>query len=404
MTQEEKRTALGKFFAANGILHPDKVEEAINKYAAMCTDNIAAQYNCVTNVDKAYQMYLIEIQANSQSNAPAPTSTNDVTVQPTEGISAAEKKQISKALANQKEERVAVSNSSSIDAYVFDRPSPKDHIKPGTKGTINKDSWKKIEEKYSDKVLPDDENLKSTTNYKMLKAAAEAGTPVDVYIGELNTKPLGYIVKKGSATGTQQDAVQMTKAGLHDYLVLETAGYILSSDTKPGARVKYAGSRPSSSKPGQIIAAKTMVADANKKKAVEAGSYVISREVSSEVEPTVCKAAAAFKIDTGTKKENGDGNLIKTIRVSVKADLPKLVRKPEFVDVFGTGDKVSNANLETAPEGKMATNVNQAQQFAIASLRQKLQDPIAFASVQEYADKLSAFGVTDGAVPQNVTL
>lgn len=401
MTQEEKRKKLGQYFASKGKLTPPEQDEALQTYAKMCTENIAKQYGCETDVDKAYQMYLIEIQG---SQAPAPTATSDVAVQPTDGISAAEKVQISKTLAQQKGDRVTVSNNSAIESYVFDKPAPSEQIPAGTKGTINKDSWKKIEEKYKDKVCPDDDTLKSRTNFETLKKAAETDTPVEVYIGELNTKPIGYIVKKGNAVGTQQAAVQMTKAALHDYLVLETAGYILASDTKPGARIKYAAQKPSTTKPGQIIPAKTLVADANKKKAVEAGSYVISREVSKEVEPTVCKAALAFKVDTGEKKSNSDGNVIKTIRVSLKADLPKLVRKADYIDVFGTGDKVSNANLETVPEGKMATNISQAQQYAIAQLRQKLQDPIAYAGVQEYSDKLAAFGVTESSVAPTASM
>ena len=90
--------------------------------------------------------------------------------------------------------------------------------------------------------------------------------------------------------------------------------------------------------------------------------------------------------------------------MTVKADIPTLVRKAQFIDTFGTGEKVSNANLENIPEGKAAENISKAQQFAIANLRAKTTDPAEFASVAQFADKLKAFDVPTGAPSANVSM
>lgn len=393
MTQEEKKNALGQMLLAKGILTPSDVEAEISKMASSCPEATAAEKGLTTDVDKAYEVMMI------QNGTVAPTSTTAVSTQPTRGVSAAEQKQINMTLIAQQGERSAVSNNSSVDKYVFDRPAPADYIPAGTKGIIPAESWKKIEEEWGGKVLDDDDEIASKTNFNTLKAAAEAGTPVDVYVGKMSTKAIGYIINKGSAVGASSQPTQMTREQAENFLALETAGYILSSDVKPGLKLRYIKEHASKSKPGTLVPAKTVLADANKKAAVEAGSYVISREASSESKETGLKTALCFKVDTGKPKRNGQGNIIRTIRVTAKATVPVLERKSEFVEVFGTGKKESNKDLGVIPTGKQLENITLAQQAAIIDLRAKLADPTAIATVGQYSDKLKAFDVQGGVTP-----
>ena len=400
MTQEQKKAALSQFLVSKGILTPADVDAEIAKMAQQLAPATAAEKGLTTDIDKAYEV----MEIKKGSSVMNPTESAPVAVQPTSSISAQEQLQINKTLIAQQQERAAVSANSSIEKYILDRPAPSEQIPAGTKGVISAESWKKIEDTYGGKVMPDDDECASTTNFNALKAAAEAGTPVEVYIGKQSTKAIGYIVNKGTAVGSSNAPEQMTREAMEMFLVLDTAGYILASDTKPGVKLRHIKGRPDPSKPGHTIPAKTVLADANKKAAMEAGSFEVSREVTSEMKETGCKSALCFKIDTGKQKANGKGNIIRTIRVTVKAQVPTLARKAQFVDVFGTGEKVSNANLENIPEGKAAENISKAQQHAIASLRAKTTDPAEFASVAAFADKLKAFDVPTGAPSANVTM
>lgn len=393
MTQEEKKTALGQHLLGKGILSPDAVEAEIKKMAEQLPPATAAEKNLTTDIDKAYEVMMI------QNKTVAPTETTAVATQPTRSVSAAEQKQINATLIAQQTSRNTVSANSSVDKYVFDRPAPKEYIPANTTGLIPEESWKKIEEQWGGKVLPDDDEVKSTSNFAALKAAAENGTPVAVYIGELSTKAIGYIINKGSAVGTGTEQVQMTKEQAENFLALETAGYILSSDTKPGLKLRYIKEHPSKSKPGTMVPAKTVLADANKKSAIEAGSYEISREVTAEDKETGLKSDLCFKVDTGKQKANGQGNIIRTIRVTVKANVKVLERKSKFIEAFGTGKKESNKDLDVIPTGKQLENITRAQQNAIIDLRAKLADPTGVLQVGQYAEQLKAFDTPASAAP-----
>lgn len=385
MTSQEKKEALASYLVTKGILTPQDVDAEIVKMAATIPAATATEKGLVDDVDKAYEVMMIS------KGSVAPANTGDIMVQPTAGISAAEKIAINKTLIAQQAERTAVSTNTTIEKYILDRPAPSEQIASGTTGIIKPETWKKIEEQWGGKVLADDEECKSTSNFAELKAAAEGGKPVLVYIGKQATKAIGYFVNKGSVTGSSNTPVQMAREEMENFLILETAGYILASGTKPGAKLRYIKEQASKQVPGQFIPAKTVLADANKKAALEAGAYEVSREVTSEKKETGCKSDLCFKVDTGKAKSNGNGNIIRTVRVTVTAEIPTLARKVAFVDTFGTGEKISNANLETAPEGKQLANISKAQQYAIASLRAKSNDPEGYNEVARFADKLKAF-------------
>lgn len=397
MTQEQKKQELAQFLITKGIIAPADVDAEIVKMAGYLSPTVAEQKGLTTDVDKAYETMLTE----KGQTAPAPTSTTAVKSQPTETVSAAEKLAITKTLLAQKQDRQNVSANSSCEKLILDRPAPQDHIPAGTKGTITPETWQKIEEKWAGKVLPDDDEIKSTSNFEALRAAAKAGSPVDVYIGGLNKKAIGYLMSVGSVTGSSNQQKQMTREQASDFLVLETDGYVLAGENTPGLKLRYIAAKASKTDPGQFSEAKTVLAEANKNAAIESGNYLISKEVNAaDVKEVGVKSALCFRVDTGKAKQNGEGNIIRTVRVTVKANIPSLVRKREFIDVFGTGERASNADLKTAPEGKQLQNIAQAQQHAIADLRRKLNDPEQFSSVSNLADQLKAFEApTGGAAP-----
>lgn len=388
MTQEQKQQELAQYLITKGIIAPADIQAEITKMAGYLAPAVAEQKGLSTDLDKAYEVMLTE----KGSAAPAPTQTSSVVTQPTETISAAEKVAITKTLLAQKQDRMNVSANSSCDKLILDRPDPKDQIPAGTTGVITPETWEKIEQKWGGHVLPDDDEIPSTTNFEKLRAAAKNGQAVEVYIGSLNKKAIGYLMSIGSVTGSANQQKQMTREDASNFLVLNADGYVLAGENTPGLKLRYIQAKASKTEPGKYTEAKTVLAEANKQAAIDAGNYLISREVNkSDMKEVGCKSALCFRVDTGKAKQNGEGNIIRTVRVTVKANIPQLTRKAEFIDTFGTGEKVSNADLKTAPEGKQAADIAKAQQHAIAALRKKLNDPEKYSEVAGVADALKAF-------------
>lgn len=411
MTTEQKKAELSKWLTTKGILLPADADAEIAKMAQQCPAATATDKGLTTDVDKAYEVMLI--MQGSASVAPTETVA-PVATAPVDTVSTAEKQQIARTLAAQGQDRAAVSANSSIDQLILDRPDPKDIIPAGTKGTIVEKGWQSLQDKINNgtyTVMADDSDeveadkrIASTTNYNALKAAFENQTPVEVYVGSLNKKPIGYIVNKGTAVGEGTTPVQMTREQLEQFLVLDTAGYILASDVKPGAKLRYVKASTSKTDPGKTKPGKTMLADANKKAAIEAGSYDVSREKTANVETTTCKSALQFRVRIKDKfAKDGTTPLTKTIRVSLKADLPTLERKAKYIDVFGTGIRESNGDLKEVPTADQAKKITEAQLSAIAALRAKAQDPLQIADLAGLADKLSAFDAPSAQAP-NVTM
>lgn len=397
---EAKKAELSTYLLkSKGILNPADQEAEIAKMAQACPAATAADKGLTTDIDKAYEVMLIQ-QGNTEV---APTATSAaVSTQPTPAISAKEELQISKTLLSQQQDRASVSANSSIEALVLDRPDPADIIPAGTKGTVVAKGWESIMAKIENgtyTVMADDgeevdadKRIASTTNFNAIKTAVANNTPIDVHIGTLNKKPIGYIVNKGSAVGAGTTPVQMTRATLEEFMIMDTAGYILASETKPGAKLRYVKPTSDPTNPGKSRGGKTILADANKKAAIEAGSFEVSKEKTADMETTTCKSALQFRVvEAGKFKADGTTPLTRTIRVSLKADLPVLVRKAKFLDVFGTGQRDSNGDLMAVPTGDQAKKITEAQRNAIAALRAKAQDPMQLGDLANIADKLAAF-------------
>lgn len=409
----DKQKVLAEYLLKQkGILNPADQEAEIAKMAAACPAATAAEKGLTTDLDKAYETYLIETGAQNPT-AIAPKSTS----QPAVGVSSAEALQIQKTLMAQNTQRQAVSQNTSIDAYVFDRPAPQDIIPAGTKGAIVEKSWNTLMAKIDSgeyivcendgEEVDADKRIASKSNFEALKAAQAAGQLVDVYVGKMSTAPIGYIVNVANQTGANVTKKQMKREDLKNFLILETAGYILSSDTKPGAKLRYTESSTSNTVAGKVTGGKTVLADANKKAAVEAGSYEVSRSVDSEAVETTLKSALNFRVQVvknGKVEMKGDGVTPKTrtIRVSVTASVPGTTRKPEFVDTFGTGIRESNTDLSAVPEGKQLDKINEAQRNAIAALRAKANSVTEMSEVAHLSDKLAAFDAPKAQAPGSV--
>lgn len=408
---EQKKAELAEhLLKTKGIMNPADVDAEITKMAAQCPVATANEKGLSTDVDKAYEVMLI---MKGQQTSPTEVAPVVGGTAPTTTISSAEQLNVSKRLLAQKQERAAVSANSSIENLVLDRPAPADYMGTGLKGVIVENGWKNLMEKIEKGtyiVCPDDgdnveveKRIASTTNFNILKAAAEAKTPVDVYVGKMSTKAIGYVVNKGTAVGSTNAPVQMTREGMLQFLVMDTAGYILAGPTKPGAKLRYIKGQADPTNPGKSKPAKTLIADANKKAAIESGSYVVSREATKEAVEQTCKSALQIRVQVaGEVLKDGVTPKTRTIRVSLKAAYPELKRKPEFVDVFGTGERESNADLQEVPTGEMAQKINEAQINAIAELRAKTKDPMSLGEVADIADKLAAFDDTTAQAPNAI--
>lgn len=405
MTQEQKTAEVAKYLTTKGIIMPADVKEEISNMAKLLADAEAEAKGLVTEVDKAYAVMEYELGKNSQP----PTDNQPITpANPAPTVSAAEMLGIQKALLKQKDNRKNVSANSSIEKYIFDRPAPSEIIPKNATGIIDEKTWAKIEEKYEGKVLPDetdgDNPIKSTTNYNILKAAAANKTPVEVYIGELNTRAIGYIASLGTEVGNATKSAPVTRESMQDFLVMNTDGFILATETTPGVRLRYVQPKPDPKQIGKMKPGKSVLADANKKKAVESGNYVISKEIDQSVEMSdkLAKSALCFKVQTDKKKSNGQGYITKTVRVSVKTKLPTLSRKAEFAELFP--DSAGNSNLTQLPSAEMANNISLAQQHAIAELRAKLGDPNEYMKVQKFESQLKAFDAAPAEAAPNVVI
>ena len=409
----EKRAELGKYLMmTKGLVAPQAQDEEIAKMATLCPEATAKDKGLVDDVDKAYEV--MQIQTGNQGVSP--TATQAVSnVAPQSTLSSAESAQITKTIMAQSTDRFAVSEASSIERYIFDRPDPSEQIPNGTTGMIKKKSWENIMEKISSgeytvkaddgEDIDADKRIASTTNFNQLKSAYENNQPVAVYIGELNKKPIGYEVIKGNAVGASQGVVQMDRNDMEIFLSVDAMGYIKSSDTKPGIKLKYVKSKSDPSNPAAAAAGKTVLADGNKQKAIESNSYVISKECTPEKKFQSAKSALQFRVVVkGKFKKDGTTPLTRTIRVPLDAEYYTLQRKAEFVDKFGTGERNTNSDMQETPTGQQLQKIQEASVYAIASLRQKSQDPTSMFNMgKELLDKLAAFDVQPTQAP-NVQL
>lgn len=400
----DKKQELVRYLAGKGIIGAD-AEAEIALMAQRISDADVATFGLSTDLDKAYRVMQVETGA---SVVPAPTATSsELTVKPVDEMTAAQKAHIADVIAKQTV-REQVSGNTTIEALVLDRPAPSAIITAGQKGVINEASFQKIKDKI-DKgvyvVLPDDgtevedpaKRVASTTNFNKILEALNGDKQLEIHIGPMSTKPLGYVVTKGSATGAGTQSEQMTREKFLNFLVLDASGYIQSVEGKPGASIKYVEPKEVQTAKGpKTVAGHTIVVDLNKKEAIESSAYVISRTVTDEITEQACKSELAFRVKVW--KEDNNGNPItsdpedftkRLIRVSLKAQLPTTVRAAEYVEEFGTGNKESNSDLKNPPTQAQLKKISEAHIKAINCLQRQAAADVVLK--KQIGEKLAAF-------------
>lgn len=381
---EEMKQFVSSRLLAKGILQEAEVKTEVAKLAAACPQAVVAEKGLTDDYAKAYWT----LQTQEGGNVTDVTATTQPTAMPSTTVSAEDTKRIVDGLVATKENRNTLSASVVIESLVVDKPAPDQLIAAGTKGIINKKSWENIVAKYADKVLPDDENCPSTTNFNLLKQAAEAGTPVDVMIGAQSKRPVAVNLQIPASSGAGKQTVVMNVDQFNNYVVLNTAGWVIATDTTAGAKLRYVKEKKDKKNPNIIHAPRVVLVFTNRANA----SFEASRNVLPEVkEDTACKSALMFKVDTGRKKDDGVTPIYQTIRVTVNAPVHLTERLPKYTDSLGPVGKAKGAaDLLTAPDAKALQSINKAQVAKIAELQSKVAQG-DFETISQYGDALKAF-------------
>ncbi len=399
ISEVEQMKVIAQYALTKGIVVEDEVRQHIPEYADLAPQAVCDAEGAETPVEKAYIAARVALGGGGSAATPA-TQTTAVQTAPTQIVSAAEASGIINLVKQQDEERTAVSLNTEIEKLILNTPDPATYIKAGTTGTIKKETWEALEAKYKDAVQPDDNDVASQANFAALKQAAENGTPVEVHIPKLNDKVYGYLVKKGTATSKGTEITQETRESFAAFLALEARGYVLNAGpNKPGCILKYIEEHPDKKRPGKQIPARWSLSDRGKKEAIQAGSYDTLKEVTQKTKEQNAKSELAFKVDSGKPRQNGAGNIIRTVRVTVQAVLPELALKDAYAKNFASVGAGRSGALETVPTGEAFNNVETAQMMAIADLRAKAADPKTMSSVSNYAEKLQAFSNVGASTP-----
>lgn len=404
-----KKTELINYCASKGIFEAAEIEKEIKKMADQCPAATATEKGLTTDEDKAYETMLI-----MKGTAPAPTaSTNAATTAPVQAATTAQVANITKTLLAQTNDRAATSQSSVIDSYIFDKPAPAEIIPAGTQGILTEKGWTNFMKKIEDgtyTVCPDDDEsvdadkrIASTTNFNLLKEAYEKKTPLEVYIGQRGTKPIGYNVRRGNVSGTAAQPEQMTREELKNFVILHTAGYILRSGNGPAVTLKQIKAKNDNTTPGAAQASRTVLSDVNKKAAVENNMFEVAREVTQEMKDTSQKAALKVRVFV-KDKVNKDGTpkkLTKTFAVTASTHVTQL--KEAYVDKFSTTDR--GDNLASVPDQNKLAQLQLLQAKAIAELRNQASDPEGMVKLQAYAADLAKFdNASAGSQPVGAAL
>lgn len=396
MTPEEMKKALASYAFAQGFVAPDDVEKFIDKLAAACPQAIADEKGLTDRIAKAHEAMMIE-QGNASIDV---RQTAPATAMPTSAVTAEEAQAIKAHLSSEYSNLVAASQNTVIRNIVIDNVAPSEVIAAGSTGTINEKSWKAILEKWSGKVMDDDPDnapnpVKSRTNFETLKAAAESGKAVEVHIGKPSNRVVAVNVQKPTTAGSGAAVQIMNMDDFETFVTLETAGYVMATETNPGAKLRYIKETTDRRDPGVVKPARSVLALTRKAQAIEAGNVDVSRTVTAEMkENAACKSELCFRVDTGKPKAKGPGNITRLIRVTVNAPVKSTVRKPEYVSALGNvGSTKGAGDLLTLPSQKDMEKISKAQVTSIANLRQRIMSGDDIQAQAQYGEQLKAFGV-----------
>lgn len=401
ITEEQKMQAIMSYALTVGVADEETCKtEVIPKLVQMAPTAQVATYGAESDIDKAY---IAAVQLVGGAPVDPTVTAPTATTQPVNAVLKADLDSYQMMLAQRDPQAKIISANTKIDKILLLNPEPKTYIPQGTMGTIKPEVWKNAMDKYANSVQPDDAEIASTTNFNTLKAAAEAGTPVAVHIPELNTKTYGYIAQMGSATGTNSELQQKTREEFQAFVSLEANGYVVGAAGKPGVILKTITARPDKKHPGKMKPERSVLADTGKKEAIKAGNYDTIRQIKGDKKSLQnCKTELAFRVDTGKAKSNGDGNIIKAVRLTCQAEIFELETKDEYIDKFGSVGKGRGNVLDIAPSGKALTDVHKAQALAIAELKAHAAE--RYNDIDGLMDKLKAFDTPASTPASNVAI
>lgn len=377
------------YMLAEGIMIDTKVKERKEKLAADCPAALAQEKGAVTVDQKAYLTIMI-MEGEKNLETPA-TKTEGAPSMPASTLSSEEISAITAGLNTNRVQRQLFSTDTVITELVTDKPAPSELIAPGTTGTVNAKSWEKLEEKWKDKVLEDDPSeggIMSKTNFATLKAAAAAGTPVEVQIGAPSKRPVAVVVQVPSEQGDAKKTVRQDLHEFQNWVVMSTIGYVAATANTAGAKLRYIKPSKDKKDPTVFKPARSVLVFTNRANA----TFVPSCDVTAEVKAdAACKSALAFKVDTGRKKADTVTPIYQTIRATVNAPVKMVKRKTEFVPCLGeVGRSKTAGDLLTPPTAAAMKAISQAQVAAIASLQSKVAAG-DFDTITAYGEALKQF-------------
>lgn len=345
-----KKEQLDQYLLQKGILDAATMDAEIKKMAEQCPAATATEKGLTTDIDKAFETYLI--MSGNASTPASPTQAMAAMSQPTNAATAAERAAVGKQVLDTFQDKIAVGVNSRINLYLLGRPAPATYIPEGTQGVINAESWKtSIQEKIDkgiyrvlDDTTEDGKVIKSKSNYEALKQAMENGTPVAVHIGQLGTRPVGYILALGTATGTGSEAQVVSRQEAQQILTWKTNGY-LGEAQGAALRLKTVTSRADKNNPGKSQTMKTVMVDVNKKMKIESGGYETIRIPSETKKTMTLKSELSFKVEDTSKTTGAQKHPTRVIRASVSVEVPTLVLVDKYQEKF----QKTKADLSVPP-------------------------------------------------------
>lgn len=371
MNVTDKKSELAQYLMTQGIFAPEDQEAKIAELAATYPAAKAAEEGLTDVVDIAYAAY------KATQAVAAPTQSVAVQTQPTASVSDADRAFINTKLRGEKPMRQQKTRSTKITKLLLGKPAPSDYIPEGTTGILKVEGFKDIQDKIANGtyiLLADDpadvtDGVASTTNYNMLVAAVANPEqhPFPVYIGKMNTRPVGYLIDTLDATGANTANQQMTRAEFEKFLILQTEGYVTASAVgMPGAMLRYIDPKNDPSDPGKVKPGRTVVVDKNKKEAIAGGCYdVVTQVIAGTSKEATGKTELKFKVQVAGKTTAKGDPVIRTIRASLKINIPEFESKVQYADKFEV--KKDTTWTET-PDQTTSSKIHDAQIKAIADL------------------------------------
>ncbi len=339
-----KREELEQYWLMQGVLDKDEIQKRIEQMANNVPEATAKEKGLVTVDDRAYETLCI--MKGNQSVPAAPTQTVQTVSAPTSTATVAETAAVRMQVQDSFNEKISVGVNSAIVMYLLGRPDPHTYIAEGTQGIIDEAGWNKSiqakidsgQYKVMDDYTEDGQLVKSKSNYEALKTAMQNGTPVNVHIGGLGTRPVGYILKVGSAAGAGGTDEVYSRQEAQQLLTWKTNGY-LGEAGGAAIRLKTVAMRTDKNNPGRSSAMKTVMVDVNKKSKLDAGAYEAIREPSSTKKTMTLKSELSFKVEDTTKMTGAQKHPTRVIRASVKCEVITLQFVPKYEKKFQKAKK-----------------------------------------------------------------